>query len=193
MRGRQTGQGNWPGLRVSLLRAGSVCGIHHVSFSASTLVEFISVRRPLCLLFDLFYTKAAWFCHFSPPSSSSLCSPQCVSTLQLNAPHSVPPKREDAAFSGCTAACIGSSRAANGGWIWFIKGSSALSSVTPPWLPASVERHVCLKASSCSKTPSDVVYRSHIIYISRSCDVLETLALERGKQTEHAAVNKHFM
>lgn len=86
---------------MSLLRAGSLCGIYHVSFSASTFVGLISVHRPLCLLFDLFYSKAGWFCHFSPPSSSSLCSPQCVSTLQLNTPHSDHQKREDAAFSGC--------------------------------------------------------------------------------------------
>lgn len=175
------------------------CGIHHLSFSASTFVQLISIHGPLCLLFDLFYTKAVCFCHFSPPSSSSLCSPHCVSTLQLNTQHSVHQKREDAAFSGCRGFRVAQThvfaahvqpKVAGFG---LLKRAPCCRSATHRWLPASVERHVCLNASSRGKTSSDVVYRSDIIYISRICDVLEMLVLERGKQTKHAAVNSQFM
>lgn len=93
---RQTGQGNWLGLRISLLRVGSVCGILHLSFC----LHFCWInQRPspsLPLIWSFLYQGCVFL-----SLQSSLLSLSLQPTLSFYPQHSVPQKREDAAFSGC--------------------------------------------------------------------------------------------
>lgn len=110
---KQEGQTNWTRSFAWPLyfSAARWISLWHLSFILLFL-HFCWINQRL--LFDPFCTKAVSFCHFSPPSSSSLCSPWCLSTLQYSTFN--PSEEGRCSFvrlqriQSCTDACVRSQK-----------------------------------------------------------------------------------